>query len=321
MRTCAFILRRLCELKLVITLLLLTAPLQADVLMYQGRLSVEGAPFEGLGRFKFALIDAKGAAVWSSEAMTVQVSEGVYAARLGDSAQAPPMGDGLLRNGTVPKLRIWFERRERGWSVAGPDVALANEPSTEGAATGAQLTAVMSELREIRALLEGKPVARTVEAETVSVSVAGAPSLGSADAPLVLVEFTDFQCPYCIEFQKVFETLKTKYVDTGRLRVVSRNVPQAFHPLAGPAARAALCAEQQGRFWEMRGRLFAANGELSPEALRKAARTRGWRRGNARRASRAARSPKRWTMMRRTRGRRASWPRRRWCWGSKRATR
>ena len=109
----------------------------------------------------------------------------------------------------------------------------------------------------------------------VSVSVAGAPSLGSADAPLVLVEFTDFQCPYCIEFQKVFETLKTKYVDTGRLRVVSRNVPQVFHPLAGPAARAALCAEQQGRFWEMRARLFAANGELSPEALRKAAADAG----------------------------------------------
>ncbi len=259
------------------TLLLLATPLHAEVVMYQGRLSVDGAPFEGVGRFKFALIDGNGAAVWSSEAMSLQVSEGRYAVRLGNSAQAPPMADGLLRSGTVPKLRIWFERKERGWSVAGPDVALANEPSTEGAATasGAQLTAVMSELREIRALLEGKPAARSVEAETVTVSVAGAPSLGSADAPLVPVEFTDFQCPYCIGFQKVFDALKTKYVDTGKLRVVSRNVPQAFHPLAGPAARAARCAEQQGRFWEMRARLFAANGELSPEALRKAAADAG----------------------------------------------
>ena len=273
--------RRLCGLKpcttlrvLALTLLLATA-LHADVVMYQGRLRVEGAAVEGLGRFKFALIDANGAAVWSSQPMNLHVSDGVYAVRLGDSAQAPPIADGLLRGAKVPKLRISFERAEHGWSVAGPDVALAGEQSSEGAATSAQLASVMSELKEIRALIEGKPSARTVEAETVTVSVAGAPSLGSADAPLVLVEFTDFQCPYSIGFQTVFEALKTKYVDTGRLRVVSRNVPQEFHPLAGPAARAARCAQEQGRFWEMRARLFAANGELSPGALRKAAADAG----------------------------------------------
>ena len=182
---------------------------------------------------------------------------------------------GKIRGATAPKLRIWFERAEKGWSLVGPDVTLKSERAAEGTGDG-QMTAVLSELREIRALLEGKPTAaRTPEAETATVSVAGAPSIGSADAPLVLVEFTDFQCPYSITFEKTFEALKTKYVDTGKLRVVSRNVPQDFHPQAGPAARAALCAEAQGKFAKMRERLFAANGELSPEAIQKAAQEAG----------------------------------------------
>ena len=77
----------------------------------------------------------------------------------------------------------------------------------------------------------------------------------------MLVEFTDFQCPYCITFQReVFAALKTKYVETGKLRLFSRNVPQVFHPQAGPAAKAARCAEAQGKFWPMRERLLAAQG-------------------------------------------------------------
>lgn len=273
MTACVFILRRLCELKLWTTLL--AASLHAELIIYQGKLSLDGTPVSGAGRFKFALIGDQGSAVWSSEPMTVQVADGVYAVRLGDSAQAPPIADAALRGATAPKLRIWFERAEKGWSIVGPDVALTSEKPSD-ATGGAQMTAVMSELREIRALLEGKPTtARPPEAETVTVSVASAPSDGNADAPLVLVEFTDFQCPYNIAFQKTFEALKTKYVDTGKLRVVSRNVPQAFHPQAGPAARAALCAEAQGKFWPMRARLFAAGGELTPETIQKAAQDVG----------------------------------------------
>ena len=208
--------------------------------------------------------------------MRLNVSDGNYAVRLGDSPQAPPIDEARLR-GATPKLRIWFERPEKGWVIAGPDVALAGDTPATDAALGGQSAAIMVELREIRALLEGKPTAtRAAEPETATVSVAGAPSTGSAEAPLVLVEFTDFQCPHCITFQReVFAVLKTKYVETGRLRVVSRNLPQGFHPQAGPAAKAARCAEAQGRFWEMRERLLAVQGALSPEAIRKPATEAG----------------------------------------------
>jgi protein-disulfide isomerase len=146
------------------------------------------------------------------------------------------------------------------------------EGASEGGDTGGQMSAVLAELREIRALIEGKPTTTATPAvEAVTVSVSGAPATGSADAPLVLVEFTDFQCPYSISFEKTMTGLKTKYVDAGKLRVVTRNVPQPFHSLAVPAARAAMCAEQQGRFWAMRERLFAANGNLPDDALQKAA--------------------------------------------------
>ena len=266
--------RRLCELKLWTTLLV--ASLHAELVIYEGHLSIDGTPFRGTGRFKFALIGERGAEVWASEAMRLNVSDGNYAVRLGDSPQAPPIDEARLR-GATPKLRIWFERPEKGWVIAGPDVALAGDTPATDAALGGQSAAIMVELREIRALLEGKPTAtRTAEPETATVSVAGAPSTGNADAPLVLVEFMDFQCPYCVTFQReVFAALKTKYVETGKLRVVSRNLPQVFHPQAGSAARAARCAEAQGRFWEMRERLVAAQGALSAEAIRKAAEEAG----------------------------------------------
>ena len=268
----AMFLRRFYELKLGITLLLLGASLHAELVIYEGRLSIDGVPFRGTGRFKFALIGERGAEVWSSEAMRLNVSDGNYAVRLGDSPQAPPIDEARARGA---KLRILFERPEKGWVLAGPDVALSGDKSTDE--PGGQNAAIMAELREIRALLEGKPTAtRPAVSEAATVSVAGAPSMGSAEAPLVLVEFTDFQCPYSITFHReVFAALKTKYVETGKLRLFSRNLPQSFHPQAGPAAKAAHCAEAQSKFWEMRERLLAAQGALSPEAIRKAAEEAG----------------------------------------------
>ena len=228
------------------------------------------------GHGECVLAQARGAELWASEAMRLNVSDGNYAVRLGDSPQAPPIDEARVRGATLPKLRIWFERPEKGWVLPGPDVALAGDTPTADTA-GGQNAAIMAELREIRALLEGKPTAtRTAEPETATVSVADAPSTGSAEAPLVLGEFTDCQCPYCSTFpREVFAALKAKHVETGKLRVVSRHLPQNFHPQAGPAARAARCAEAQGRFWEIRERLLAAQGALSPEAIRNAATEAG----------------------------------------------
>jgi protein-disulfide isomerase len=77
--------------------------------------------------------------------------------------------------------------------------------------------------------------------------------LGSKDAPLTMVEFTDFQCPYCQRFHvQTFAELKKNYIDTGKMRFVSRDLPLDFHPNAMQAANAGRCAGEQGKFWELR---------------------------------------------------------------------
>ncbi len=84
-------------------------------------------------------------------------------------------------------------------------------------------------------------------------------SLGRDDAPVTLVEFSDYQCPFCRRFNaKTFAELKKNYIDTGKLRFISRDLPLSFHSNALWAAEAARCAGDQGRFWEYRDLLFSS---------------------------------------------------------------
>ncbi|WP_444919043.1 DsbA family protein [Microbulbifer sp. JMSA003] len=91
----------------------------------------------------------------------------------------------------------------------------------------------------------------------LSVSVSGAPSIND-HSNIAIVEFSDFQCPYCARHdRKVFPELKEKYLDSGILRYVARDFPLGFHAQARPAAMAAHCAGDQGKYWEMRHYLFS----------------------------------------------------------------
>jgi Na+:H+ antiporter, NhaA family len=90
---------------------------------------------------------------------------------------------------------------------------------------------------------------------------------GAADAPVTLVEYGDFQCPYCGEAYPVVKHLLERFGD--RLRFVFRHMPLAdLHPRAPAAARAAVAADAQGRFWEMHDRLFEHQLELGDRDLR-----------------------------------------------------
>jgi protein-disulfide isomerase len=90
--------------------------------------------------------------------------------------------------------------------------------------------------------------------------------LGREDAPVTLIEFSDLQCPYCAGFAlQTFPLLKRDYVDTGKLRYASRDLPLSFHPFAIPAAIASRCAGEQGRYWEYRESLFRLQGRLGEE--------------------------------------------------------
>lgn len=91
------------------------------------------------------------------------------------------------------------------------------------------------------------------------------PSKGSARAPLVLVEFSDFECPACKKASKMVHQLLEEYGD--KVRLVYRHLPLSMHKHAFAAAQAAVCADRQGKFWEMHDLLFS-DGELTDDALK-----------------------------------------------------
>lgn len=99
-------------------------------------------------------------------------------------------------------------------------------------------------------ILLSKPIAPRID-------VAYAPDdpvKGKKNAPVTIVEFTDFQCPYCKRAQDVLHQIAAAYPD--KVKVVARQFPLPMHNRAKPAAEAALCANEQGKFWEMREKLF-----------------------------------------------------------------
>jgi hypothetical protein len=86
------------------------------------------------------------------------------------------------------------------------------------------------------------------------------------------VEFTDLQCQFCNRFStQVFAQIKAAYIDTGKVRFVTRDFPLDFHPEALPAARAARCAGEQNKFWEMRDALVRGYNRLGPAFVTSAA--------------------------------------------------
>lgn len=88
-------------------------------------------------------------------------------------------------------------------------------------------------------------------------------SVGDADAPVVVREFADYQCPACARFSDASEQLKQEYVETGKVRFVYFDLPLQQHDNAVPAALAARCAGDQGAYWEMHDELFDMQSEWS----------------------------------------------------------
>ncbi|MGQ9599759.1 MAG: DsbA family protein [Anaerolineae bacterium] len=93
--------------------------------------------------------------------------------------------------------------------------------------------------------------------------------MGRADAPVVITEFSDFQCPACgYVAREVIPELIKRYVDTGKVRFVYREFPlSSIHPAAQKASEAALCAGDQDKYWEMNEHLFANQEEWSAEGV------------------------------------------------------
>jgi protein-disulfide isomerase len=143
-----------------------------------------------------------------------------------------------------------------------------------------QADAILSELKAIHQLLLNPPSTRasaapapvTPPSDKVKMSVGtGWYAMGRDDAPVTVVEFTDYQCPFCRRFEAdSFAQLKKEYIDTGKVRFVSRDLPLDFHPNAPAAAMAARCAGDQHKFWEMRDAMMLDTAtDLSPDSILK----------------------------------------------------
>ena len=96
------------------------------------------------------------------------------------------------------------------------------------------------------------------------IAIGNAPVLGNPDAPITLVEYSDFECPFCAQAAPNVKALQAKYPD--RLRVVYKHFPLPFHPAARPSALASLAAQDQGKFWEFHDVIFDATEKRELEA-------------------------------------------------------
>lgn len=138
------------------------------------------------------------------------------------------------------------------------------------------MQSMVDELRKqagIVILLRAPPVPR--------VKIAGSgPSRGDAMAPVTIVEFADYQCPFCSRAEATLAEVMQHYCPGNKaksceVRMVFRNYPLPFHDRAQKAAEAALCAQEQGKFWAMHDALYAHQDQLAVADLKKTARALG----------------------------------------------
>jgi protein-disulfide isomerase len=112
-----------------------------------------------------------------------------------------------------------------------------------------------------------------LSAPRAAVDAARGPSKGLSTAPITIVEFSDFQCPYCRQVIDTLKRIEERYGE--KVRIVFRDFPLAMHKDAPKAAEAAACAHDQGQFWAMHDKLFATQSNLQVADLKRAARDLG----------------------------------------------
>ncbi len=137
------------------------------------------------------------------------------------------------------------------------------------------LTAQKVELRRrtlVEKLRKQAPLKVMLAAPRFEVAAIG-PSRGPANAPVTIVEFSDYQCPFCRRSESSIKEVLEKYGD--QVRLVYRDFPLANHANATDAARAARCAGEQGKYWDMHGQIFADQSKLSRADLKAMAKKTG----------------------------------------------
>ena len=125
------------------------------------------------------------------------------------------------------------------------------------------------EVEDLKTKITARQQAPAPEPQEVVVSMNDDPVKGDLNAPVTIIEFSDFQCPYCGRFfQSTLQEIERDYIKTGKVRYVFRDFPLDFHKQAPKASEAANCAGEQGKYWEMHDKLFENQNALMVDKLR-----------------------------------------------------
>jgi len=126
--------------------------------------------------------------------------------------------------------------------------------------------AIQKDLQDIKTLLQGRAAAAAPVPVNVVLDLGNAPAQGERTAKLTLIEFSDYQCPFCgRHFRQTAPQLDKEYIETGKVRHVFLDFPlESMHESAFKAAEAARCAGDQGKYWQMHQRLFENQSSLEP---------------------------------------------------------
>jgi protein-disulfide isomerase len=127
---------------------------------------------------------------------------------------------------------------------------------------------ILDDLAEMQKVLQGGASSLPALQLPTTDDVQADPVQGASTANAAIIEYTDFQCPFCQMFMlQTFPKILKNYINTGKVKFFYRDWPSAVHPFAMSAARAARCAGEQGKFWQMYDSLFGNQDELAYDDL------------------------------------------------------
>ncbi len=154
------------------------------------------------------------------------------------------------------------------------------EQSEDIKALKKEIEVLKKDIQEIKKQLQARPAAPGNDFKEAMINIKGAPSKGDKKAKLVLMEFSDLQCPFCGRHARDTDPqIDKEYIETGKMKLVFMDFPLDMHKNAFKASVAGLCAGDQGKFWEMHEKLFnnPTNNPayLEPENLPKLAEELG----------------------------------------------
>ena len=152
----------------------------------------------------------------------------------------------------------------------------ANAANVHDTGLEEEIKALKKEIQDLRKDVEDLKVKSAIrqpvqaqEPQEVVVSMDDDPVKGDSNAPVTIIEFSDFQCPFCgRHFKTTMPDIEREYIKTGKVKYVFRDFPLEFHQYAPKASEAADCAGEQEKYWEMHDKLFEKQADLKVEKIK-----------------------------------------------------